>query len=175
MRNKKLKQIKSLPDMSKDIEYNEMIRSAIISGKEQKDFNSAMNLLNKAYEILPDRTEAIWGRATVYCIFNDYENSIVQYNILLKMLKNKDYNSDYIQKIEFERLLVLLNIDIDKALKDLIKLIDKNNTFSYFLKNIAKIYGKQNKTDEAIKIYNKYLKLFPYDDEAKEEMAFLSQ
>lgn len=170
MRNELIDKSKSLPEETKLIEYNELIREAIIQGKEKKDFETSMNLLNKAYELIPEKAEALWGRATVLCFFQHYQDSFDEYNKLLKIAKKEKFNQKAIQKFQFERALVLLNIDIDKALLDLLDLIKENQDFSYFLKNIARIYIKQNKKEKAIEIYNKYLKLFSYDKEAEKEL-----
>ena len=67
----------------------------------------------------------------------------------------------------------MLNININQGISDLLELIKENKDFSYFFKNIARIYVKQDNVKEAIETYNKYLKLFPYDEGVRNELSDL--
>ena len=132
MRNDVLKKTKSLPDETTVINYNEILREAIKKGREENDFENSMMLLNKAYELMPEKPEAIWGRATIFCFFQYYQNSLEEYDKLLKIAKEKDLPDYNIQKFKFERALVLLNININQGISDLLELIKENKDFSYF-------------------------------------------
>jgi len=166
LKNRSLAESKKIPDETKLIEYNELVYVATVIGRDKKDFKTAQTLLNKAIKLMPKFPTAVWGKATILCFSKKYEESLAEYNKLIELVPDNT-------RMKFERALVLLNIDIDKAIKDLSKVIKVDPQYNYFLKNLARILSKKGEGRKSIIAYEKYLEKYDYDEEAHKELRVL--
>lgn len=137
--------------------YNDLIEQSKIEGRDNKNFDKAMELIDKAIELFPEREEALWGKASAYYYIKKYEDALEIYEKLLKL--DPDNYRYY-----FEKCMSLLQLgDTTTALKELGKLMNTTDEYNYFLLKIGDLYQEVGILDEAVYAYKEYLKLFPMD------------
>jgi len=137
--------------------YNEWMDNALESG-QKKDFISAMESLEQANRLYPDKIDALWGLATTKCMLNLYPDAVKLYDNLI------DTHPDVI-KFKFEKGLALINIK-DKIQEGLVLIIDvmqNSKDYDFFFISIGDLYVSLENYKFALDAYNQYLEKFPYD------------
>lgn len=149
---------KMISEKSQDlILYNDLIEQSKIEGRDNHNFDKAIELINKAIDLFPEKEEALWGLASTYYNLNRYEEALEIYEKLLKI--NPDNHRYFFEKCT--TLLQMNNIVI--ALKELGKLMTVTKEYDYFLATVGDLYKESGVLEEAIEAYNEYLKIFPID------------
>jgi len=165
LRENKIKEAKESYDKrEKLIKYTKLIRSTKNETDINKiDFNEIIKTLKKAINILPKEFSARWGVATTLHHIKNFDESLDFYNDLVK-----DYPENL--RLQYERGIVLLNIDSMEGIKEIKEVLSKTEQFDHIYLKLGELYEKASMKEESIKCYEKYLKVFPSSKEAKEKL-----
>ena len=156
---------KETEENSQLIEYNELVYMAQEAGREN-DFESAYSYLEKACKIYPDKFQARWGLATALHHNKKFKEALGIYDSLVADFKD-------IERLRFERLLVLLDVDPEQGLSDMITFLSTSNDFQYFWRNVGKLYEAAENKTAARTAYQLYIDKFPADQEIKNKIKEL--
>ena len=162
----------------KIIKYNHFVEKAHKAGRNQKEgqtkernFNHALNYLEKAIKFDPERPEAKWGLATTYHGMGDLEQSTgnlekASYYQTESIKAYKELVKEYPDNLQFKFELGLVNlqvgfsIDADKLFNEIFSRTDR---YDWFLKNLAELYFKADLIEEAKITIGLYIEKFPFD------------
>ena len=164
MRHIEIKKAKDLPDRSKEIQYVEMITEGQKIGREEQDFDHALELFEKAIKIYPEGELGRWGLATTYMHLEMYDKSIGEFKKLIE-LKPEAYRYQF----EMGQVMVAKGDSIE-GLKQINKAMENTNEFDVFFFVIGDMFCTMEKYKEAIIAYESYLKNFPGDYKVMEKM-----
>ena len=141
----------------KILAYNEWMDNALESG-QKKDFISAMESLEQASKLYPDKIDALWGLATTKCMLNLYPDAVKLYDNLI------DSYPDII-KFKFEKGLALINIKdrIQEGLALIIDVMQESKEYDFFFVSLGDLYTSLENYKFALDAYNQYFEKFPYD------------
>lgn len=158
LRYKKIEIAKlSYDEREKLIEYTKLVKETKKETDINKiDFNQVKDNLKKAIELIPYEFSARWGMATVLHHLEEFENSIDYYDKLIK-----DFPDNL--RLQYERGIVLLNMDSIKGIDALKKVLEKTDQFDHIYKKLGDLYKKAGMNDESKKCYEKYDKKFMVD------------
>jgi hypothetical protein len=151
-------------EWDKILEYNDLIEEAQRIGREDRNFDEATELLEKAIELIPDRFDARWGLATAYHHIGKTKES----EEIFKKL-TEDFPDNHRLKYEYGH--VLIRSDLEKGLKIITDVMKETEEFDYLFHNIGRLFLQSGKIDEAIDSFKKYLKLFPANYEVMLDIA----
>jgi len=146
----------SAQDTDKRIKYNKLIDQSQTAGREDKDYDKALELLTEAAELFPDKVEAKWGLATTLHHMGKNEQAIVEYDWLIE-----DRPDDL--QFQYERGMVMLHINFQDGMKLIGEVMNKTDAFNAGFAWIGTLYDKNEMYEEAIIAYEEYLKHYPGD------------
>lgn len=156
-----------------EVEYS----NEIYDGKEAggvKDYDKAYKHLSRAYELCPDKEEAIRGMAVVSQNLDKFDDSIKFYEIL-----NEKYpdNHEYFYECGIS---YILNKQIKEGMEKIGKAMDiseakgEKDIYLAKMKFVGHLYEKAKMLDDAIKVYEQYYEQYPYDMEIKAKLEKLN-
>lgn len=145
-------------------QYLTLTERAHSAGREKPpNFDKAIELLNKAKDLLPERENARWGLASALRHLKRTDEAIEEYNDLVKLFPD---NPDY----TFERGLALVDArKIQEALKDFSTAMQATEKFDGFLPNLAQLRMDLKQWDIADGLLDMYLEKTPHDPVALEK------
>lgn len=156
IRKEAIDKAKSLPDQSDEIDCIQLIYEAQKIGRETKDYTKARDMLEKAVDLYPANTMAIYGLASAYFHTEQYDKSIKLYEILIK--------KDYSPRCEFELGQVFIySGDVKNGIEMILSAMNKTEEFNSFLFVLGDILCGQEDYETAIDLYQSYLEKFPAD------------
>jgi hypothetical protein len=156
----------SYDQREKEIDYINLIRKSREIDMNQKGFKKAYNLIKEANQIFPDKFEAKWGLATLSHHFKRYKKSLELYDQLIEEYPD-------VNKLKFERSLVMLSIDRDKGLELMGKILEETEEFDHYLAEFGKMQEKAGNIIAAKTLYEHYLEKYPDNIEVKEKLKEL--
>ncbi len=145
--------------MTKLVKYNNSLENAKDAGRLDKNFDKALSLMKEAIELMPDEQEARWGLATALHHAGELDESIKEYEKLVK-----DFPGHYRYQFEYGQVL-LRNNQLQEGLKEIGKVMEKTEEFDNFLARLGDIYFEGKIFNEALIAYTSYLKKFPFSFE----------
>lgn len=143
-------------EREKEINYTQLLYDAKKTGMEKKNYAEALELLDAAIDIFPERLDARWGKATSLHHLGKSDEAIKIYEMLVSEFPES-------MRLKFEYCLVLLNVDFKFGMEQIINFLeDTPNEFQYFWRNIGELYEP---TDHkaALTAYKKYNEKYPAD------------
>jgi tetratricopeptide (TPR) repeat protein len=138
------------------IKYNELIEKSQKLGREQQKFEEALDYIKKAVELRPDETMGRWGYATALHHVGRIEESIAQYEILIKQ-------EPEVKRYKFEYGNVLLAIDLQKGLKTIKNVMEETKEFDFYIGSLGQLYLNLGLYEKAIILFQEHLKNYPVD------------
>ncbi|MBW2619339.1 MAG: tetratricopeptide repeat protein [Deltaproteobacteria bacterium] len=147
-------------ELGRQKRYVELLEQSKTAGREEKDFEASLKLLQEAAELIPELPEARWGLATTLHHLGRTEESLEAFQELVEVSPD---NARY----RFEMGMVMLDLGRTReGLAQIAQAMDQNNQFDSFLPRMAICYRGLKLHDEALSAYDKYLKSFQADFEA---------
>lgn len=137
------------------LDYNEYINKAHKSGKEDQDFETALDFLLQAHKLYPDEQTARRGMGTTYYKLGNLDKSIETYQQL-----HTDYPENH--TYQFELGMVMLEKDQQEGFKILHDVMSKTEQFDNYFAHLGMLYETINK-EQSIIFYESYLNKFPGD------------
>ena len=142
---------------AKLLKYNELLKEARKIGATGKDFDKALNLMQKAVKLMPEEPEALWGLATSLHHSGKLKESLKEYKKLVKTFPdNNTFQFEYAQ-------VLLRDNQLQAGLKEIGKVMKVTDEFDNFLARLGEIYIETKMFKEALIAFNSYLEKFPYD------------
>ncbi len=123
----------------------------------KKNFEKALEYLEKAVDLLPDREEARWGCASASIFLNQLDDAVKIYEALIK-----DFPDNLRYPFELGQLLIRQN-KIDEGLKKLSIVFEQTEKYDSFLPTVGGIYMRTNDPEKALLAYDTYLEKWPMD------------
>lgn len=143
----------------KIIKYNELLKESREMGREDQDFEGALEKLREAADLLPDEVEAKWGIATALHHGEKISESLEAYEELVDQFPDN-------KQFRFEMGQVMLKAGKTmEGLEAFKEAMTDTNQFDGSLVQIAQLYEHAGMKKEALNAYNLYLKAFPADYE----------
>ncbi|WNY66587.1 tetratricopeptide repeat protein [Borreliella lusitaniae] len=128
---------------------------------ENNKLEEALETINKACDLNPEKSEYLYLKASINLKNGNYQNAISLYNLVIK--KNTENTSAHINLAKaYEK-----SGNKDQAISTLEKIINKNNKLA--LNNLGILYKKQKNYQKAIEIFEKAINNL--DIEAKYNLA----
>ena len=144
------------------VRFNDLVEQAQKAGREDKDFDKALELLEKAVKIKPDEDAVLWGLASTYHFTSRFEESLSYYS---KLIQNNPDNLQY----QFEAATVNLRSgDMISAFKMFESVMSKTEQYNHFYKSLSKLYMQADLLKEALVAIEMYLKTFNADHQGWE-------
>jgi hypothetical protein len=141
------------------VRFNELVEKASTVGREDKNFELALEYLEKAHEIKPDVDSVIWGLASVNHMLSHYETSLKYYDTLID--RNKD-NYQY----RFERATVNMAANnVKESLDEFGVVMGNSDNYNHFYRPLSMICLEAGLADEALTSINAYLEHYKADPE----------
>jgi tetratricopeptide (TPR) repeat protein len=151
----KKEELENADKRKKLIEYNSLMEESRRLGREEKNFEKALQFLKQASELMPDSTEAKWGIATALHHNEQFEEALRVYEELIETNpENHRFRFEYGQ-------VLLRNHELEEGLKQIELAMEKSDEFDSFLSRVGEIYEFIKMPAEALKAYTKYLKKYP--------------
>jgi len=147
------------------IKYNELVFDARKLGLEDKNYDKAFELLDEAEKLYPEKFDAQWGRATSLFHIGKHKESLQQYDKIIK--EHPDFD-----RLQFERCLVLMEIDHAQGIEDMIDFLSNHDSFQYFWRHIGAMYENSDIV-KSLSAYKLYLEKYPEDYSVIEKMRLL--
>jgi tetratricopeptide (TPR) repeat protein len=145
------------------LSYHELLEASRKSGKNA-DYDNCLWCLEEANRINPNQTEVLWGLGTTYYFLKRFDEAEKYYKQLIqKEPENPKFNFEYGQ-------LLLNKKDFPEGLKLIAKAMLAVPDYNYFFKNIGNIYFSAKMYKESIDAYEEYLKFFPLDKSAYQQL-----
>lgn len=141
------------------LKYNELLEESKKIGREENRFDEALKLLQKAAELMPEKTEARWGVATALHHAGQIEKSLEVYKKLIK-----DFPDNHRFQFEYGQVL-LRNNNLKEGLKEVTSVMKKTEEFDSFLARLGEIYEHIDMIEKALVAYTSYLKKYPHNFE----------
>lgn len=152
-----IKAKKEYDEREKQIDYTELIYKGKEVGREKEDFKSAKKYIDKALKLIPDGFDALWGLASTYSLFRQMNKAIEIYDRLLKKYPD-------IKRIKFERAVIKMYVEKEKAIPDLEAVIKESDEFNHHYSKLGDLYIKEGNLTKGIECFEKYLKYFPINE-----------
>lgn len=162
MREDAIQKAKDYEDENSDrerklLEYNELIEESKRIGREEQDFETALKMIKKACDLMPDETEARWGLATAYHHSGEVEKSLEEYKKLIE-----DFPDNHMFQFEYGQVL-LTHGKTKEGLIEITDVMNKTEEYDQFYAILGDIYSHAEMHKEAIEAYDKYLEKFSFD------------
>lgn len=162
IREEKIKEAEAIVSRQDEIEYNSLVEESqklVREKKGEESYKKALELLEKATKLQPERWEARWGFATTLFYNERFEEAITIYDSLIE-------ESPKVNHFKFEKALVLLRMArIQDALQILGNLIEITHDYDGFLAKVGDLYLAANMEEQARIAYENYTERFPTDIE----------
>lgn len=126
-----------------------------------KDMDKALEALNKAIELMPEKEEARWGRASALLHLERYSEAVSAYDQL-----EKDFPDNIRYLFEYGQVLVLANRAIE-GFQLIEKAMSITHEFDSFLGALAKLYAEKGLNTEAKEAALIHLEKYPHDIDIK--------
>jgi Flp pilus assembly protein TadD len=167
-RDELIKEAESCEDNQPWIDYLHLIEEAQKKGRDEKDFDAALDMLKQAMELKPDKPEAIWGYATTCAHLNRNEESEKYFKQLTEKWPDN-------LQFAFEYALVILRIDPVEGLKAMGDVMSKTDAYDSFLISVGDLYMSSKLPEQAVNAYEQYVKKFPADAKGWEKFGLCLQ
>jgi len=135
---------------------------------QNKNMEKALEILNKAIELMPEKEDARWGLASTMLHLEKYNESIIIYE---KLINDFPDNARY--QFEYGQVLILAG-SAKKGFEQISDAMLKTPEFDHFLGALAKLYSENNLTEEAKKAAEIHLKNYPHDIDIKNLLEKIS-
>lgn len=128
---------------------------------QDKDMDKALEILNKAIELMPEKEDARWGLASALLHLERHNESIVIYE---KLINDFPDNARY--QFEYGQVLILAG-KAKEGFEQISSAMSKTPEFDHFLGALAKLYADNNLIEEAKKAAEIHLVNYPHDIDIK--------
>ena len=157
-----LKQNNSELNPDNYIDHVQLVDDAQKEGRENKDFDKALEMLDDAYNLCESEL-ALWGLATANFHAKNYDKSIELYEKLISKYPKNRY------KFEFGQVYIYSG-DIKNGLIYILDAMQDTDEFDSFLPILGDIFHGQELYSEAIEQYKKCIEKMPFDYSVYEKM-----
>ena len=137
--------------ISKGCNHSQLFNTYGAILNQKKEFNEALNLLNKSLSIDNKNIAAKFNKGLVLHNLKNYEESIF---VLEELVNSNDFNENDFQSFFILGMNYIEIKNIDKSSYYLKKSISINDKFVPSLINLANNYSYQERYNEAIKLFN---------------------
>jgi len=156
-----LKEAEKLIDQTDHIDSIQLLYEAQKIGRDKRDFVTAKQMLEEAYELQPDDEIVQWGLASVYFHTQDYPKAIEMYHKLIKN-DNKNDNARYI--FELGQVLIY-NDEMHEGIDKILTAMKQTHEFDSFFAILGDICCSKLDFETGAENYKEYLERFPADYE----------
>jgi len=147
-------------ELGRQKRYGELLKQSKAAGREEKNFEASLKLLQEAVELIPELPEARWGMATTLHHLGRTEESLEAFRGLVEASPDN-------VRYRFEMGMVMLDLGrVQEGLAQIALAMDGSKQFDSFLPRMATYYRALKRHDEALSAYDNYLKSFQADFEA---------
>ena len=139
------------------VKFNDLVEKAQKAGRDDKDYEKALELLEEAVKLKPDEDAVLWGLASTYHFVERFDESLDCYGKLIE--KNPD-------NLQFQYEAATVNLragDMVAAFKGFETVLSQTEQYNHFYKPLAKLYIEAELLEEALLAINLYLKNFAAD------------
>jgi Tfp pilus assembly protein PilF len=146
------------------IEANELVYDAQALGRDKKEYDTTLEMLERAHALCPQNETALWGLATTYHHTGRIQDALEAYRKLLEVGKSTGAVSRWISRYRFEYGQVLIKAgDIEEGLGQIQKAMEESDEFDSFLWVVGDICRQAGMLEKALLAYDTYLEKFPAD------------
>ena len=149
------------------IEANELLYDAQRLGREEKDFEAALEMLERANELNPKNETVLWGLATTYHHTDRVQDALDAYRRLLETVSPA---SSIRYRFEYGQVLIKAG-EIEDGLKQIQAAMEGTDEFDSFLWVVGDICRQAGLLEKALLAYDTYLEKFPADYKIIEKKA----
>ncbi|HUX79507.1 MAG TPA: 6-hydroxymethylpterin diphosphokinase MptE-like protein [Alphaproteobacteria bacterium] len=159
MRDKAVEEAEKSADQTDYIDSIQLICDAQKIGREEKKFDTAKEMLEKAHDLQPNIDVVQWGLASVYFHTKEYDKSLEMYK---KLVSNNDDEPRYL--FEMGQVQIYAGKTYE-GITSILSAMDQTHAFDSFFAVLGDTLCGMSDFNEGIINYEKYLEKFPADYE----------